>query len=203
MLKKLFKNITNQSKATKAMSDNKDKNVEEQEVLTDAENGTEVTENEASIEETPVDEMTELKQQIGEAKDKYLRMYAEFENYKRRSMKERSETLKRASQDTMTVILPVLDDFDRAQANADKDEDTAKLFAEGVGLIVNKLQNALQAKGLQAMESTGAAFDSELHEAIAEVPGGEEMKGKIIDTVEKGYTLNGVIIRHAKVVVGK
>lgn len=185
------------------MTDEKDKVTDEQEVLDQDNTSTEDTDNQETTPSEEVDELTELKQQVGEAKDKYLRLYAEFENYKRRSIKERSDNMKRAAQDTMSVILPVLDDFDRAKANAEKDEETSKIFNEGVGLIIQKLHTALKGKGLATMETTGEEFDSELHEAVAELPMGDEQKGKIIDTVEKGYKLNGVIIRHAKVVVGK
>lgn len=203
MLKNLFNNIKNKSKVKKKMAENKDNNTEEQEVLDQTQSDAENSDNQQDTDEVVTDELTELKQQVGEAKDKYLRMYAEFENYKRRSIKERSDNMKRAAQDTMAAILPVLDDFDRAKANAEKSEETAEIFNQGVGLIVQKLQNALDAKGLETMETTGADFDPDQHEAVAELPMGDEMKGKIIDTAEKGYRLNGVIIRHAKVVVGK
>lgn len=185
------------------MTDEKDTVTDEQETLDPQTDSSENSDNQEDTPTEEVDELTELKQQAGEAKDKYLRLYAEFENYKRRSIKERADTLKRAAQDTMAAILPALDDFDRAVANADKDEATKKIFDEGVGLIVQKLRNALKGKGLEMMETTGQDFDAELHEAVAELPMGDEQKGKIIDTVEKGYKLNGVIIRHAKVVVGK
>jgi molecular chaperone GrpE len=203
MLKKLFNNIKNQSKVKKKMAEKNDKNTEEQEVLDQTQSDAENTDNQNDAEEIVTDELTELKQQLGETKDKYLRLYAEFDNYKRRSIKERSDNMKRAAQDTMAAILPVLDDFDRAKANAEKSEETAEVFNQGVGLIVQKLHNILQGKGLETMETTGQAFDADQHEAVAELPMGDEMKGKIIDTAEKGYTLNGIIIRHAKVVVGK
>ena len=203
MLKKLFNNIKNQSKVKKKMTEKNDNNTEEQEVLDQTQSDAENSENQEDTEEIVTDELTELKQQLGETKDKYLRMYAEFDNYKRRSIKERSDNMKRAAQDTMAAILPVLDDFDRAKANAEKSEETAEVFNQGVGLIVQKLHNILKGKGLDVMETTGEAFDADQHEAVAELPMGDEMKGKIIDTAEKGYTLNGIIIRHAKVVVGK
>lgn len=199
MLKKIFKNLKTQAKSKKDMSDEKVKVTDEQEVLETNTDNSEAVDNQ----EIEVDELTEMKQQIGEAKDKYLRLYAEFENYKRRMIRERADNLKRAGQDTMTAILPILDDFDRAEANTAADEDAAKIYGEGVGLIVQKLRSALKTKGLEEMETTEQDFDAELHEAVAELPMGEDKTGKIIDTVEKGYKLNGVIIRHAKVVVGK
>jgi molecular chaperone GrpE len=203
MLKKLFNNIKNQSKVKKKMTEKNDNTTEEQETLDQTQSAAENTDNQDNAEEMVTDELTELKQQLGETKDKYLRLYAEFDNYKRRSIKERSDNMKRAAQDTMAAILPVLDDFDRAKVNAEKSEETAEVFNQGVGLIVQKLHNILEGKGLEAMETTGEAFDADQHEAVAELPMGDEMKGKIIDTAEKGYTLNGIIIRHAKVVVGK
>jgi len=141
--------------------------------------------------------------QIGELKDKYVRLLAEFENYKKRTIREKIDLMGTAAQDTMSAILPVLDDFDRAKKNAE-DDSNVEPFSEGVMLVYNKLHNVLKQKGLEAMESTGEAFDPELHEAITEIPAPNEvMKGKVIDTVEKGYFLKEKIIRHAKVVVGK
>ena len=145
----------------------------------------------------------ELEIQNAEAKDKYLRLFAEFENYKKRTLKEKLELMKNAAQDTMQTILPVLDDFNRAKKSAD-DDNSVEQFSEGVQLVYDKLHNSLKAKGLIEMESTGEVFDPELHEAITEIPApSDDMKGKIIDTIESGYYLNDKIIRHAKVVVGK
>ncbi len=203
MLKKLFNNIKNQSKVKKKMTDKNDNIKEEQDMLDQNQPDAENADNQHNAEDIVTDELTELKQQLGETKDKYLRMYAEFDNHKRRSIKERSDNMKRAAQDTMAAILPVLDDFDRAKVNAEKSEETAEIFNQGVGLILQKLHNILKGKGLEIMETTGEAFDPDQHEAVAELPMGDEMKGKIIDTAERGYTLNGIIIRHAKVVVGK
>ncbi len=148
-------------------------------------------------------ELEEKNQELGELKDKYLRLQAEFDNFRKRTMKEKLEFMVTAAQDTMTVLLPVLDDFDRAKKNAE-DENSTEPFSEGVMLVYNKLYKSLEQKGLKAMESTGEDFDPELHEAITEIPApNEEMKGKVMDTVEKGYFLKDKIIRHAKVVVGK
>ena len=165
----------------------------------------ELEENEAengdSGEETPdSDDQTE---QITELKDKYLRLAAEFENYKRRTVREKLNMMGTAARDTLSALLPVLDDFDRAKNNAE-DENSKEPFSEGVMMVYNKLFNTLKQKGLKAMESNGEEFDPELHEAITEIPAPtEEMKGKIIDTIEKGYYLNDTILRYAKVVVGK
>ncbi len=144
-----------------------------------------------------------LQKENQELRDKYLRLYAEFDNYKKRTLKEKVDLMKTASADVIKNLLPVLDDFDRAKKNADDDNSTEE-FSEGVTLVYNKLYNTLKNKGLQPMESDGEAFDPDFHEAITEIPApSDEMKGKIIDTIEKGYMLNDAIIRHAKVVVGK
>jgi molecular chaperone GrpE len=149
------------------------------------------------------DQLSAKDKQLEELKDKHLRLMAEFENFKRRSIREKMDMMKNAAKDTMTALLPVLDDFDRARKAADEN-DKGDLFAEGIGLVYKKLYNTLEQKGLKPMETNGENFDPELHEALTEVPApSEEQKGKIIDTVEKGYWLNDKIIRHAKVVVGK
>lgn len=154
---------------------------------------------EPSIEE----DMKKLKQEHGELKDKYLRLFAEFDNFKKRTFKEKLEMMKTASSDAIQALLPVLDDFDRAKKNAE-DENSSEPFSEGVNLVYQKLYSALKNKGLQPMESNGEAFDPELHEAVTEIPVPDEaMKGKIVDTIERGYFLNDKLIRHAKVVVGK
>ncbi len=146
-------------------------------------------------------EIETLKAELDESKDKYLRLFAEFDNFKKRSVKERFELMKTAAQETITSLLPILDDFDRAKKSA---ESGAETFSEGVQLVYQKLYSTLEHKGLKSMESTGADFDPEWHEAITDIPApSEEMKGKIIDTVEKGYVLSDKIIRYAKVVVAK
>ena len=153
-------------------------------------------------EEAPVDENVELRQQVGELKDKYIRLVAEFENYKKRTVREKLDWLKTAAQDTVSSMLPVLDDFDRAKKFAEGENSEG--LSEGVELVYQKLYNTLKQRGLEPMESTGEPFDPELHEAITEIPApSEDMKGKVFDTIEKGYFLNDKIIRHAKVVVGK
>ena len=146
--------------------------------------------------------MTELEQQLKEKEDRYLRLYAEFDNYKRRTQRERLEMMDTAGSKTMKALLPVLDDFDRAAQVATQDEKTAEVWNSGIGLVQKKLLQALASQGLQPMESTGQDFNADLFEAVTEIPA-PEMQGKVVDTVEKGYTLNGRIIRHAKVVVGK
>lgn len=148
-----------------------------------------------------IQQIETLKAELDESKDKYLRLFAEFDNYKKRSVKERFELMKSAAQETITSLLPTLDDFDRAKKSA---ESGAESFSEGVQLVYQKLYSTLEYRGLKSMESTGAEFDPEWHEAITDIPSPtEEMKGKVIDTLEKGYLLNDKIIRYAKVVVAK
>jgi len=177
----------------------------EQEVTTEhpQENAEKTPEKEVDTAAEPIDETAKLQLQVSELKDKYLRLYAEFDNYKKRNVKEKIDMMKTAAVDTLSALLPVLDDFDRAKKNADDDSST-EVFSEGVSLVYNKLYSLLKQKGLEPMDSNGADFDPELHEAVTEIPAPtEEMKGKVIDTIEKGYRLNDKIIRYAKVVVGK
>ena len=149
------------------------------------------------------EEITTLKAENQELRDKYLRLYAEFDNYKKRTLKEKVDLMRNASADMIKVLLPVLDDFDRAKKTAD-DDSSEEHFSEGVTLVYNKLYAILKNKGLTEMESNAEAFDPDFHEAITEIPApSDDLKGKVVDTVEKGYLLNETIIRHAKVVVGK
>ena len=154
---------------------------------------------EASVE----DQLQALQQENGELRDKYLRLAAEFDNYKRRMVKEKMQMMNNAARDTMSALLPVLDDFDRAKKAADQN-DKGDLFEEGIGLVYRKLYTTLEQKGLEPMDSEGQDFDPEFHDAMTETPApSEELKGKVVDVIDRGYTLNGNIIRHAKVVVGK
>ena len=144
-----------------------------------------------------------LEAQIAELKDKQLRLMAEFTNYKRRTGEQRLELTRTAAQETLQALLPVLDDFDRAKANADK-PDTEEQFSDGVQLVYDKLYKILGNRGLKPMDSTGEPFDPDLHEALTEIPAPtEDLKGKVVDTIERGFYLGDKIIRHAKVVVGK
>lgn len=144
-----------------------------------------------------------LQEELKHEKDKFLRLFAEFENYKRRTAKERIELFKTASQDVMVSILPVLDDFDRAYLEISKTEE--KELLKGVELINNKLKNTLISKGLEEIElGQGDVFNADTHEAITQIPApSEDLKGKIIDVVEKGYKLGDKIIRFPKVVIGQ
>ena len=154
----------------------------------------------------PVEEesgLEKLKAELEDQKDKFVRKVAEFENFKRRSAKERVELIQTAGKEVITDLLDVLDDCDRAQKQIEKSEDN-KEIKDGVLLVFNKLRNILSAKGVKPMQTFHEEFNPDLHEAITEIPApAEELKGKILDEIVKGYYLNDKIIRHAKVVIGK
>ena len=152
--------------------------------------------------ENQVDEVN-LEDQVKEEKDKFLRLFAEFENYKRRTAKERIELFSTASEEVMISLLPILDDFDRASAEIEKDKDN-EIF-KGVLLIKNKLFDSLKSKGLALIEvNKGDGFNADNHEAVTQIPAPtKDMEGKIIDVIEKGYKLGEKVIRYPKVVIGK
>ena len=171
-----------------------------QETILDTENGAETV---PETEETPLSELDQLKADLADQKDKYLRLMAEFENFKRRTAKERIDLIQTAGKDVIVSLLDVMDDCDRAEKQLNGSDDIA-VQKEGIQLVFNKIRTTLHAKGLKAMESIDQTFDVELHEAITEVPVPDaSKKGKVIDEVTKGYYLNDKIIRFAKVVVGK
>lgn len=148
------------------------------------------------------DELTKLQEQNKELNDKYLRLYAEFENFRKRTNKERIELIQTAGASVITEMLPIIDDFERALTNVDKAEDK-EAIRKGVELIYQKMLHKLEQKGLKPMKLKGEAFDPEQAEAVTHVPMGDEQKGKVVEEVEKGYYLHEKIIRHAKVVVGQ
>lgn len=153
--------------------------------------------------ESAENEVENLKNQVAELKDKYLRLVADFDNFRKRSAKERLELIQTAAKDLITSLLDVLDDSERAEKQMQVTQDI-EAIKEGEKLVFNKLRNTLQSKGLKAMESVGKDFNPEFHEAITEIPApNDSLKGKVLDEVEKGYYLNDKIIRFAKVVVGK
>ena len=163
------------------------------------------TEQEAQVEESQevvVEEPT-AEELIQQEKDKYLRLFAEFENYKKRTSKERIELFKTASQELMTSLLPIMDDFDRGLTEIKKVKD--KELLKGMQLINDKFKNTLTQKGLTEIEvNKGDVFDAEIHEAITQIPApSDKLKGKVIDAVEKGYKLGDKIIRYPKVVIGQ
>lgn len=172
-----------------------------QEAVTEEIGETEANSTETETVQKPSAEDT-LRVELAEANDKYLRLYAEFDNYKRRTNKERLELLQTAGKDVIVDLLPVLDDFERAIKSMETATDVQSV-KEGVALIQNKLKNILNNKGLKDMDSIGTPFDADIHEAITNIPAPtDDLKGKVVDQVEKGYYLNEKVIRFAKVVVG-
>lgn len=148
-------------------------------------------------------ELEVMKKELDEQKEKFIRLYADFDNFKRRNAKERVELIQTAGREVIQSMLEVLDDCERAEKQMHQSEDL-KQIREGVGLVFTKFRNALQSKGLKEMKSVGEEFNPDFHEAITEIPvPDEKMKGRVVDEVEKGYTLNDKIIRFSKVVVGK
>ncbi len=180
-------------------------NTKQNETVKDQANGNSEEQKE-QVGAKPIDEKddktSELQAKIDELNDKYLRLYSEFDNYRRRTAKERIELIQTAGEDVFKSLLPVVDDFERAiKSNAETTD--IKTITDGVNLIYNKLKNTLSQKGLEEMKSVGEVFNADLHEAITNIPApSEDMKGKVVEEVEKGYMLNGKIIRFAKVVIG-
>lgn len=158
---------------------------------------------ELSAEEKLQQSLEEAEKRAAEIQDKYLRLSAEFDNYRKRTIKEKSEIIKNAAEKTITAILPVLDDMERAISNMQKSED-AKAWLEGMELISNKFLKILSQEGLNKIETDGADFNTDYHEAIAMIPASDEkQKGKVLDCVQTGYKLNDKVIRHAKVAVAQ
>lgn len=164
----------------------------------------ELTNDEATVNTSEnVSEEDRIKAELASVQDKYLRLYSEFDNYKRRTTKERSDLFKTANQETVLAMLPILDDFERAMDAMPNEESIAKV-KEGILLIYNKLKNTLTQKGLKEMEAMGLAFDPDFHEAITKIPApSEDLKDKIVAVLEKGYSLHDKVIRFAKVVIGE
>ncbi len=182
------------------MSEDKDTNVEENEfVQNEDQTGTE--EQQENNTEAPKELTAEEK--LAELNDRFLRLYAEFDNYRKRTNKEKVDIITNANAGVLADLLPVMDDFERAILN-NQQADNLEVVKEGFQLISNKFKAILEAKGLKQMQAKGTAFDSELHEAIANIPAPSKKEvGKVIDDVEKGYYLNDKVIRFAKVVVGQ
>ena len=161
------------------------------------ENGNEA---EGDEEKSPLEAAQE---QIAELKDKYLRSVAEFDNYRKRTLKEKAELILNGSEKAVSAVLPVLDDMERAIANGEKTDDV-QVLREGMTLIYTKFLKVLEGLGVKEIETADADFNTDVHEAIAMVPGmGDDKKGKVLDCVQKGYTINDKVIRHAKVAVGQ
>jgi len=183
---------------------NQEENLNTEETLNEnATNETSESTVNADVEAQAETEEKDYEVLYNETKDKLLRLFADFENFKKRVARERMEYVKTAGQDIFQAILPVLDDLDRAEKSIESAVDV-EAVKEGLDLITKKLRSALMNKGLKEIEVIGEVFDSEIHDAIAQIPApSEDMKGKVIDCAEKGYSLNGVVIRNPKVVVGQ
>ena len=159
-------------------------------------------EDEVGTIEEGISELDRAKAELQEFKEKYLRLVAEFDNFRKRTAREKLETIQTASKDVVVSLLEVVDDAERAEQQLAASTDTDEI-KKGILLVFNKLKNILQAKGLKPMDAKGKPFNPDLHEAIAEVEAGKELRGKVVDVVQNGYYLNDKIVRFAKVVVGK
>lgn len=190
-------NVENNEEKVDTIKDNAPTNEVE-----NAEQNAETTE-EQTVEEAPQETIESVKAELEALKDKYLRAVAEFDNYKKRTLKEKTELILNGSEKTITAFLPILDDMERAIANADKATDLQAL-EEGWELIFSKFVKVLNTLGVKKIETTDADFNVDYHEAVAMVPGfGDDKKGKVIDCIQTGYTLNDKVIRHSKVAVGQ
>lgn len=179
----------------------KEEKIEEEEILQEEATDKEATEQSEEVVNEAADSNKEV-DELQEAKDKYIRLYSEFENFRKRTAKEKLDLIQTANEGLFLSVLPVLDDVDRAQKSIDEAE-TVDALKEGVNLIFDKLKKVLEQKGLEEVKVQGESFDVELHEAITQIPApSEDMKGKVIDVVEKGYKLGEKVIRFAKVVIG-
>ncbi len=188
-------------------TENKEAMTDQNEAVNDATN-TEQAENlgseeSASAPEQELSEEEKLLKEVADWKDKYTRLFAEFDNFRKRSIKERSDIIGAAAGDVIKEIIPVLDDFDRAIKANESTEDVA-IIKEGFVLIHNKMYKRLEAKGLKPVDATGKPFDTDYHEAITSIPApSEDLKGKVVDEVEKGYLLHEKVLRFSKVVIGQ
>lgn len=182
----------------------KEDKVQEEELLNQEGQQSENSNEETQEEVIELSKEEELEVQVKEATDKYLRLYSEFDNFRKRTQKEKIELYKTAGEGVISAILPILDDFERAE-KANQDSDDAQGIKDGIKLIQDKLNNILKTKGLEAVESPiGKDFDVQFHEAITQIPApSKKEKGKVLDVVEKGYELNGKVIRFSKVVIGQ
>jgi molecular chaperone GrpE len=193
------------------MKEEEIEDTEEKEILTDKEAEAADTDKETEAEAAPADEeqaeekspLELAEEQIADLKDKYLRQVAEFDNYRKRTMKERAELILNGGEKVITALLPVLDDMERAIDNGAKTDDP-EVLREGMVLIHQKMMKILEAQGVSTIDTDNQDFDTDVHEAVAMVPGmGDDKKGKVIDCLTRGYKLNDKVIRHAKVAVGQ
>jgi len=182
------------------MEHNRQENMNQEDENTTSDNTEETTEQ--SAETKPNTELVDFEAKIAELNDKYLRLYSEFDNYRKRMIKEKSDIIRSAGEDVFKAFIPTIDDFERA-IKANEAITDAEPIKEGMKLIYNKLVSTAKSKGLEQMDVAGQAFDPDIMEAIAHIPAPtEDMKGKVVDDVEKGYKLGEKVIRFAKVVVG-
>ena len=192
------------------MTKDKNKKETDEELLNEQMETAENNENQAeeatekqTEELTDADKLAAAEEEIAQLKDKYLRQVAEFDNYRKRTLKEKTELILNGGAKVLEALLPVLDDLERAMQNIEKSDDVTTL-KEGVDLIINKLEKTLHPQGLKKMETVGKEFDTDFHEAVALIPAQEEaQKNHVIDCVQTGYMLNDKVLRHAKVVVGQ
>lgn len=183
--------------------ENVDKNVVSEENTENASAKADNSADEMTAEPTIEEQLEAAKKEVEQYKDKYLRAVAEFDNYRKRTLKEKAELILNGSEKAIAAVLPILDDMERAIANGEKTEDL-NVLREGMSLIYTKFQKVLESIGVKEIETADADFDTDVHEAIAMVPGmGDDKKGKVLDCVQKGYKLNDKVIRHAKVAVGQ
>jgi molecular chaperone GrpE len=201
-----FSELLNKKKKTKMEENQTTENTNQKEILDENEAvNTENPGTEEQVETSPELELSEeekLKAEAAEWNNKYLRLYAEFDNFKRRTSKERLELMQMAGKDVIVELLTVLDDFERAQKSMETASDI-EAVKEGVNLVHHKLKNLLTSKGLKEMNAIGTEFDADLHEGITNIPAPtDNLKGKVIDELEKGYYLNDKVIRFAKVIIG-
>ena len=185
----------------------KEEELQQEETQTEAQNAEVESQNaeeeQSAQEETPEDKIAALQAELEKSQKEYLFLMAEFDNYRKRTVKEKAELIKNGGEKAMLGLLPVIDDFERAIDAIDKSSDVEGL-KEGVDLIYNKFMKYLESQQVKPMESTGTDFDADIYEAVTTFPAPDEsMKGKVIDTVQKGYTINEKVLRHAKVVVGQ
>ncbi len=185
----------------------KEEELQQEETQTEAQNAEVKSQNaeeeQPAKEETPEDKIAALQAELEKSQKEYLFLMAEFDNYRKRTVKEKAELIKNGGEKAMLGLLPVIDDFERAIDAIDKSSDVEGL-KEGVDLIYNKFMKYLESQQVKPMESTGTDFDADIYEAVTTFPAPDEsMKGKVIDTVQKGYTINEKVLRHAKVVVGQ
>ncbi|MBR1449467.1 MAG: nucleotide exchange factor GrpE [Prevotella sp.] len=180
-----------------------DEELQEEQTVNDTDKEAEAEEQQSDEVAEEQDPLAEAQAQIADLKDKYLRQVAEFDNYRKRTLKERAELILNGGEKTITALLPVIDDMERAIASGEKTDDP-QVLREGMTLIYQKLMKVLEAQGVSKIETQDADFDTSLHEAVALVPGmGDDKKGKVIDCMATGYKLNDKVIRYAKVAVGQ